>query len=466
MAIRVHRAGAGRQILGDVVFWLRLLPIVIHAAGEDAYERPAPCRPIRIRPGPGQRRARRWALKGTLTFTCLILSRPGAAQDVKVLTPVELFDPEQGQGLRLGSAIVAMTELDADATYNSNVYNVDNVKTDAVVFSLRPVLTLRTALPRHEFSVRGAGEFRRYAETGSENSDQYEVVGAGRLDLASRTQVDLEGGYRRGIEPRGTAGDAFLTDEPVAFDQTFAGARILRTGGFIEMLAEARVSELDYRNATRNGVVLDLSDRDVSLRRARVRGSAPTGRNTRVFVEVSGNQVRYERAMPLSRDSSGFALLAGVQRNVTDLISLEAAGGYLQQDFDNPAIKTVKGFNYHLLAKWTPTPKWRITASADREIDHSPREDVPAILRSSFRLEASSAVSDRLLISADGGVIDEDYRTSPREDRRYFVNARLHYRLTDRVGLVAQAGYRIQDGKNGGRDYRGFTAGVGVRMAL
>jgi hypothetical protein len=469
-AIARRRRVTGMQTFDNLVFWLRLLPIIdtadADADGWPPARRPGRVKPIRVKPGPDQRRVQRWAVRGTLTLTCLILSRAAAAQDARVLTPVEMFDPEQGQGLRLGSAVVAMPALDADVTYNSNVYNVDTNRTSDTVFSVRPSLTLRTDLPRHEFSLDGAGEFRRYAETGSENSDQWELTGNGRLDLASRTEVDMQGGFRRGIEPRGTAGDVFLTDRPVAFDQAFAGARVVRTGGFIEMLAEARIAEFDYKDATRNGVPLNLSGRDVALRRARLRASAPTGRNTRVFLEIAGNQVRYERRTPPSRNSSGFALLAGVQRNVTDLISFEAAGGYLQQDFANPAIKTVKGFNYHVLANWTPTPKWRITASADREIDASPREDVPALLRSSFRLQASNAVSDRLLLSAEGGFVDEDYRANPREDRRYFVNARLHYRLTDRVGLVAQAGYRTQDGKDGGRDYDGFTVGVGVRMAL
>jgi hypothetical protein len=395
-----------------------------------------------------------------------VLSRPASADESKVLTPVQIFDPEEGQGLSLGPDLVALPQFDADVVYNSNVYNVPVDTIDDFIFSLRPQLLVRTDLPRHELSVRAAGDFERYADTSSENSDQYVFEGNGRLDLANRTELDLDGGFRRGIEQRGTAGDVFLTDRPVEYNQTFANLTLQRTGGFIEMLGEANISHFDYENAALNGVPLDLSSRDVTLRRARVRASAPTGRNTRVYVEVSGNQVRYQHVGPSLRDSSGFALLGGVQRDVTDLIRFEGAVGYLEQDFDNPAVKTVKGFNYHFLLDWTPTPNWQVTASADRQIDRSPRIDVPAILRSSFRLEAKNAVSDRLLVSADAGMEDETYRGSAEDDRRYFVDARLHYRLTNQVGLIAQAGYRTQNGKNGGRDYHGFTAGVGVRVAL
>jgi hypothetical protein len=458
------RSGNPLEALADLLLCLRLLSVLQDGgAHERARGRPA----IRIKPAPDQRGRRpHRRLKGALLLPCLALARPAAAQDAKVVTPDEIFEPEQGAGLRLAPGLVALPELEGDATYNSNIYNVPANRTDDVVFSMRPALTVRTALPRHEFSIGAAGEFRRYADTTSENSDQFEVVGNGRLDLASRTQVDLDGGFRREIEQRGTAGDLFLTDRPVQYNQTFGGIRILRTGGFIEMLGEARISEFDYRNATLNGVPLDLSGRNVTIRRGRMRGSAPTGRNTRIFLELSGNQVRYQYPAPQPRNSSGFALLAGLQRNITDLLTLEAAGGYLQQDFKNPMVRTVKGINYHFLLSWTPTPSWQIDASADREIDHSPRQDIPAILRSTFRLQASRAVSDRLMLTGEGGVEDEDYRGSALKNRRYFINARAHYRLTDRIGLVAQAGYRTQNGKNGARDYHGFAASVGVRMAL
>jgi len=438
----------------------------MHSAHGHTHDGTATPRTIRIKPGRGQRRPREWMFKSALTLACLVLSRPALADDAKVLTPVEIFDPEEGQGLPLGPNLVAFPELDGDVTYNSNVYNVPTNRIDDFIFSLRPQLFVRTALPRHELSVRASGDFERYADTTSENSDQYQFEGAGRLDLAERTELDADGGYRRGIEQRGTAGDVFLTDRPVEYNETYASLILQRTGGFVEMLGEADISHFDYENATLGGVPLDLSSRDVTLRRARLRASAPTGRNTRVFVEVSGNQVRYQHVGATPRDSDGFSLLAGVQRNVTDLITFEGAVGYIEQNFDDPAVKTVKGFNYHALLNWTPTPNWQVTASADRQIDRSPRVDVPAILRSSFRLEAKNAVSDRLLVSVDAGMEDETYRGSAEDDRRYFVDARLHYRLTNQVGLIAQVGYRTQNGTNGGRDYHGFTAGAGVRVAL
>ncbi|MXP41370.1 outer membrane beta-barrel protein [Altererythrobacter soli] len=393
------------------------------------------------------------------------MSRPTYGQDPRIVTPMEIFDPERGDGIALSGGLTALPYVDADAVYNSNIYNLPANEIDDVVFSLRPTLVVRTTLPRHELSIRGSSEVRRHLDTESEDSEQFEAAARARLDLASRTELTVDAGFRHLIEPRGTAGDFFLTDEPVEFDQKFASVRLQRVGGFVEMTGEAQIAEFDYEDATLNGAPIDLSARDATVRRARVRGSAPTGRNTRVFVEVGGNQVRYERN-PAIRNSSGYSLLGGMQVNLTDLLAVEAGVGYLHQKFKDPSVESVGGLNYHLRGEWTPGPTWQVIASADRLVDPSPRDAIPAIVRSSFRLGARKAVSDRLLVSAEAAVVDEDYRSTTLSERRFEVGTRAHYRLTDNVGLIGRLGYRNQNGKGGGRDYNGFAVGLGLRVAL
>lgn len=470
-----HRLGPGNGTAGHSAITYPSLPlyageflaVLAHvAAGNRDRESSMAASPvIRVRPRPGQSRPRRYARRAAVFLTILCLSRPSYGQDARIVTPMEIFDPERGDGVTLGGSFTALPFVDADAVYNSNIYNVADGEIDDIVFSLRPTLVVRTNLPRHEFSLRGSSEVRRHLETESENSEQFEAAGRARLDLASRTELSAEAGFRHLIERRGTAGDFFLTDEPVEFDQKFASVRLQRVGGFVEMTGEAQVAEFDYNDATLNGVEIDLSGRDASVRRARIRGSAPTGRNTRVFAEIGGNQVRYERN-PATRNSSGYSLLAGMQVNLTDLLSLEAAGGYLRQNFKDPFVKSVGGLNFHLRGEWTPAPTWQISASADRLVDPSPRDAIPAIVRSSFRLGARKALSDRLLVSADAAVVDDDYRSTTLSERRFEVGTRAHYRLTRNVGVIGRLSYRDQNGKGGGRDYDGFTVGLGLRMAL
>lgn len=419
---------------------------------------------IRIKPLAGQVRAEPKILRPVMALACLLLSRPALAQEVdKVVTPVELFKPERGEGIRIAPSLVAFPAIEVDATFDDNIYNTNAVKLDDLAASIRPRLAIRTDWSRHQVSLSGGADIRRYADIQDENSEQFEVQGKGTLELAARTEVIVDAGFRRGIEQRGTAGDQFLTDKPVAFNRMFGGLLVRRWGGFLELLAEARIAETKYRDTRVGGQRVDLSDRDATVMRGRIRASAPSSHYSRVFLEASINKVNYDRAALVQRDSDGYALIVGMLLRLTDLVDLEVGAGYIHQNFDNPAIKNVGALNFHLQVEWTPRPDWEIVAAGSRAVEPSPRLDVPAIVRSNFSLEARKAISNRALVSAEVGIVDEEYRGSGRKDQRFYASAGVHYRLTDKLGLVAKASWRKQDGNALGRDYGGVTATLGAR---
>jgi polysaccharide biosynthesis protein VpsM len=420
---------------------------------------------IRIKPLTGQVRATPQTLLPVLALACLLLPRPALAQEAdKVVTPVDLFKPERSEGIRISPSVLAFPSLEVDATYDDNIYNTNAAALDDLAASIRPRLVVRTDWARHQISLSGGADIRRYADIQGENSEQFDIQGKGTLELAERTDVIADVGFRRGIEQRGTAGDQFLTDEPVALNRKFAGLLVRREGGFLELLAEGRIAATDYRDTRVGGFQVDLSDRDTTVLRGRIRASAPSSHFSRVFVQASINNVSYDRATPISRDSDGYGLLAGLILRLTDLVNLEAGAGYIHQSFDNPAIKNVKAVNFHLQVEWTPRPDWEIVAAANRVVEPSPRLDVPAILRSDFSLEARKAVSDRALITAEVGFIDEKYQSNGRKDQRVYAAIGAHYRLTDNVGLIARASWRKQDGNAFGRDYDGLAATLGARL--
>ena len=457
---RILRASA---LAGDL--WL------IGQAVRGSEDRKRPGEVIHVVPEAGQVRQKRLHRFGTGWQCCMIValigvSRPAHAQAPEVITPIDLFDPENGQGVRLGEKLVFMPRLEIDGTYDSNIYNTDQGEVDDLVASIRPRFVLKPDLARHGFVVSGGADIRRDAEISAENSEQYDIGANAFFDFADRTALIVDGRYDHGIEERGTSGDQFFSDRPIEYDRIEAGALLRRTGGFLEMLGEIRASEIDYEDATLNGVPIDLSDRDASVRRARVRASAPSSDHTRIFVEGTYNQVRYENPGPISRNSDGFTGLVGMHLLLTELIDIEAGAGYISQKFDNPALDNVSDVNYHLLVNWTPRPDIEVTGGARRTVQPSPREDVAAIIRSDFSLKANKAFGDRVLATAEVGVVDEKYQGFSGSDQRYYARLGAQYRLTSNIGLTANVGWRKQDGGSTGRDYSGIAATIGVRMYL
>ncbi|WP_172970210.1 outer membrane beta-barrel protein [Erythrobacter sp. THAF29] len=396
---------------------------------------------------------------------CMIAPRMALAQQEDVVTPVELFDPASGEGIRISPNFILYPEATVEVRYDDNLYNLDTNEIEDGFVLLRPALTLASDFGRHSVSLVGSAEFRRHFDITDEDSEQFDIEAATTLEFADGVDVDAYAGIGQKIEQRGTLGDVFFTDEPVSFIEKRGGLSIARTGGKLELSAGADIVNRDYQDVLVGGIETDLSIRDVTIRSARVRGDLGVREQTGIFVEVGGNQIDFDLATVPERDSSGFSVLVGVRHEVTALIEIEAGVGYIHQDFDDPAVDTVSDVNFRLGAVWTPKPEWRLTASATRFIDASRTLDSPAIKVTQFRIGAQRALGDRVLVGVDAGYAEESFRGLPRNDERIFVTGSTTLRVTDRIGLTASAGYREQDGGASGRDYNGFSAAVGVRAA-
>lgn len=400
-------------------------------------------------------------------FTCMCLMAPrlALAEAPEVVTPIEMFDPDSGEGVRVSPSFVLYPQATVDFTYNTNIYNVDAQKIDDGVVSFKPAFVLRSDFSRHAVSLEGGAEIRRYFDISDENSEQYRLNGRALLELGSDINVEAFAGYARGIEQRGTVGDVFFTDEPVRYHEKRAGIEIARTGHRLEMALAGGIAKRDYSDTLSGGVPIDLSLRDVTVRTAKFRTDFGLDAKTKIFAEISGNEIDYQLPTTLPRDSSGYAALVGARHELTALLDVEAGVGYIHQDFKNPSVQSAGEFNYRLAASWTPSPQWRLTASATRLVDASRSQESPAIITNEFKLGAQRAIGDRALVGAEAGYVEEDYRASPRKDKRAFVSASTTYRLTDRIGAFVSAGYRDQDGGAAGRSYKGFAGSVGLRAA-
>lgn len=399
------------------------------------------------------------------TCMCLVAPRLALAEAPEVVTPVKLFDPDSGEGVRVSPGFILYPQAIVDLTYDTNIYNVDSGEIEDGVVSLRPAFALRSDFSRHAVSLEGAAELRRYFDISDENSEQYRLNARALLELGLGIDVSANAGYNRGIERRGTAGDIFFSDEPISFHEKTAGIEVARTGNKLEIALGAGVIKRDYSDTVLGGAPIDLSLRDVTVRTAKFRADLGVNAKTKIFGELRGNEIDYQIATIPSRNSSGYAALIGVRHELTGLIDLEAGIGYISQDFDDPSIKSAGEINYRLAASWTPSPKWKLDASASRLVDPSRSQEAPAIITSEFKLSAQHAIGDRVLVGAEAGYLEEEYKTTLRKDKRAFVSGSTTYRLADRIGVFVSVGYRDQDGGAFGRSYKGFAGTIGLRSA-
>jgi hypothetical protein len=391
-------------------------------------------------------------------------SSAAVAQAEKVETPIQSFEPEAGQGVRISPGFILHPEAIVQAQLDSNVYNVENGKTSDAIFSFQPRLALESDFSRHRVEVYGGADIRRYAKTGGENSEAADLGAKALLELGGWINTQLELKIARGVEQRGTAGDQFLTNSPIIYTRKEMLLSISRTKHRIELTLGGKITRLNYKDNFIGLLPVDLSDRDLLARDASLRLGVNLGSRVQLFTQIAGNTLSYLTPGANLRNSSGYAVLVGGKLQATNLVDLEAGVGYITQDFNNAGFKSVNAINYHLSANWTPTPNWLVTASAERAIDGSPIAEVPAIFRTSYKLEAKRTFGDRFLLGANLGVVREDYREIARVDQRYQFGLVFQYRLTNHIGLQAIADYRQQDGGLNGRSYAGEMVLIAMRI--
>jgi len=412
--------------------------------------------------------AARFLSAGTIMAAALLSGQGVQAQTLgdEVLLPTDIFDAPGGEGLRISPGFILRPQIDVTGQYDSNIYNLPNGEIDDWVAVIQPAVTLVTDLQRHALQVHADAQIRRYADTSAENSEQYQIDGTTRLDLGSRMAVHTKVGAARRIEQRGTTGDTFATDSPIEFTEVWAGFQGSRTGGKLEILADANARRTDYSQATVGGLPLSLNFRNARMLDGAVTTRYQIGTGTKATVRVGLNDVKYLVDTGTPRDSWGYSALAGIQYEVSSLIDVEIAAGYVHQEFEDPTIDSVNGIDYLVSIDWTPKPQYLVTLEGRRNVVASPLNDAPVIIRSNFALTGQAAATDRILLDAAITFTHEDYSGADRADRFYFVGGGVSYRLTENVTARTMAGWRKRDSDVLAAEYDGFAIGLGLSLAI
>ncbi|MBS0475308.1 MAG: outer membrane beta-barrel protein [Proteobacteria bacterium] len=397
-------------------------------------------------------------------FVLALSSRPVIAQDSDVVTPLQLLEPEDSDGVRIGPTLVLHPEVRATVRHDTNIYNTDTARRADTAFILQPRFTLATDWQRHRLELFGDAEVWRFAKLTPENSEAGTAGARALLELGSWINVRPQVQISRGFEQRGTSGDQFFTDRPVRFTRKEASIEISREQHKLEIAASGRIGRTDYDDATVGGLPISLAERDVNYREGSLRVAYNLGSRVQVFGRMDLNGLSYRDPAAQLRNSSGYALLGGARIRATNLLDVEAGVGLLHQKFSNPAFSSLNAGNYTLTATWTPRRTWQFIAGAGREVAPSPLLNSPAIFRSTYRLEARHLLGTRLLLTAQAAHVSEDYRAIGRTDKRTSFDLSALYRLTPHIGVTASTGYRDQNGGALGRSYSGFAASLGVKV--
>ena len=237
------------------------------------------------------------------------------------------------------------------------------------------------------------------------------------------------------------------------YDVVTTGASIYREFNRVRLDGEISNSFYSFYNVPLlNGALFNESSRDENSTYERIRGSYAVSPNLAVFIQATPNQSHFLHAPTggfSSFDSSGYSVTAGVNGQITHLITADVGVGYYSQSYDDSRISNVSGLAYNANIQYFPTQLITVTGRASHSISAAGIPGTPATDLDTVDLRADYELRRYLIISPDVNYARYKYPGTDRVDDRYGAGVCATYLVNRTIGVTASYGFLRQD-SNGG----------------
>ncbi|WP_295172977.1 outer membrane beta-barrel protein, partial [uncultured Brevundimonas sp.] len=350
--------------------------------------------------------------------------------------------------------------------HDDNVFAAKDDRQPATTMRLTPDVVVRSHWSRHALETRARAEIARNLDFDSENTTDWSLGGAGRLDVVRGVDVTLAADYAHDHEARTAAGAGPAARRPIAFDLSSASLAATHMRGRVRLSAKAAVLRYDYRDGLNDvGAVIEQDDRDRTVARLTGRADYALSPATALFFQVARDDRDY-RAVTGSpeRSSSSHEVRAGVDFELGALVRGEVAAGYIRQDFQDPAYGDLDGFSGRARLSWFPTQLTTLTATAARSVEDTGVIGSAGALRTDLSIGVDHELLRNLILTAETAWSEDDYNGLDRTDTRFAAGFNAVYRLNRHYGLTAGLAYLDQSSSGAavGPGYRSTRLSVAV----
>jgi hypothetical protein len=368
-------------------------------------------------------------------------------------------------GLHIGQ-FLAFPKLEAGVENNDNIYAAATGEVGDTIYSVAPSISIESQWPRHELRVSASADAQRYSDFKNEDNTSYRAGAAGRLDVQRDSNVSGTVDFARSFEPRGSSSYVVPTRAPIEYDDSSASLRGVKEFNRLRVSGSASVHKVDYKDGeTLTGIIIDQDFRDSTDSTVTGRADYAISPATAVFGEVAGTKVEYDAAPGArNRDSSGVRGLAGVNFELTDLVTGELSAGYLTRSFDDGVTDDVSEAAYRGNVNWYVTPLMTVSANAEKQIRDSAVIGSPAYVSDTSGVRVDYEARRNLIVSGTASYSRDAYQNLDREDKRAGVGVTVTYLLNRNLGVSLAVKQFTQDSFGAARtvDYKYRTAGLSL----
>ena len=372
-------------------------------------------------------------------------------------------DPEyEIDPIAVGNTLRISPRVFVSTTYDDNVTaNPDGSEIQDFEFIVRPELVASVVHRDMRFELEGYGEFSRFADLTSENSDTYGVSGNFSHSPSANQRLSIDAGYARQKENRG---DPEARDEeapgPRLFDNTFASVDYRLSGGRVLLALEAAYSNLDAISSVD-------ADRDFET----YAGSATAGYRVSgpVYATVTGFVTARDFRLPATpidpdRDATTYGAQIGVNFIESERLRGRARLGMFRFDPSDASLDGRTGF------------------SADVSLTYLPRRRLALILEAfngdvaTFRRGAQARTDTRVSLTGQMEIRHNFYaRTGLRWVQNRFIgsgieenilgyNLALEFLASRNLSFIAQVGESDRTSDDPAQEFDRFRTSIAARF--
>ena len=352
------------------------------------------------------------------------------------------------KGIRLG-AIILRPSLVGEAGTDSNVFNQASNERDDIVLSLKPRLEAETNWSRH--SLKGSVGFDDYSyqDNASEDHTDVSVRGEGRLDVVRGTYLLLGGRQERLTEGRGAPDSPLAAAKPVVYEVRTAYAGAVHEFNRARLSLRVERENLNYKDAPLiGGGVSDQDQRDHTTTTATGRAEYALSPDTAIVAQIAANMREYTLKPPragFNRDSEGASFLVGLNADLSKLVRGELIVGYLQQDYDDPALESAKGLALDANVQYFATPLTTLSVNAHRRVEETLTGGASSYVAGEAEFRVDHELRRNVILTAGAGVLNRDFQGMSRKDDVTRADIGARFLLNRRVELGARWRYERQN---------------------
>ncbi|MCR5879514.1 outer membrane beta-barrel protein [Phenylobacterium sp. J367] len=377
------------------------------------------------------------------------------ARDRNVAVSQRPREGYEARGLRMG-AFLAYPKLSVSAEANDNIYATDLNEVDDMIWRITPEVNLNSDWSRHALGAYARAVLARYQDNDNENTTDYALGVNGRLDLLRFTNIRGSFDWGDLTEPRTSPDSPGTAAEPVKYNLSTLNLIGEHTVNRLRFMGRYQYQRFDYESPDRIGggiVEQSYRDRDINLFLGRVDYAVSPA--TAVFFEVTGNNRNYD--LPgvggaLNRDSDGIQFLAGANFELGAVARGEVGVGYLEQEFDDPALEKIDGFGARAQVEWFPTQLTTVTFNGSRTVEDSATGGTGAYLSSNVGVTVDHELMRNVILTARAAYGEDEYDEIGRKDERQNAGLSATYLLNRSIGLKASWAYDRRDTVKGAGD--------------